>query len=115
MLRVLAAFPIDLPKAESAMPFQPVAVEDIAATIAWLADHDGAARIADAVMWDLMQPQPATLGGMIEQFRRSFGTADMAAHYTACLDARSRRQARRSRELARLGAADAHHGDQLRR
>ena len=37
MLRALAAFPIDLPAAESAVPFQPVAVEDIAATIAWLA------------------------------------------------------------------------------
>jgi DoxX-like family len=77
MLRALAAFPIDLPKVESATPFQPVAVEDIAATVAWLAGHDPAARIADAVTWDLMQPQPATLGGVIEQFRRSFGTADM--------------------------------------
>src|SRR5258708_3393190 len=77
MLRALAAFPIDLPKLESANPFQPVAVEHIAATIAWLAGHDGAARIADAVTWDLMQPQPVTLGGVIEQFRRSFGTAGM--------------------------------------
>src|SRR5712672_1137055 len=68
MLRALAAFPIDLPKLESATLFQVVAVEDIAATIA---------RIADAVTWDLMQPQPATLGGVIEQFRRSFGAADM--------------------------------------
>jgi uncharacterized protein YbjT (DUF2867 family) len=73
MLRALAAFPIDLPKTESATPFQPVAVEDIAATIAWLA----AAGIVDTVTWDLMQPQPATLGGVIEQFRRWFGTADM--------------------------------------
>src|SRR5205085_10456921 len=37
MLRALAALPIDLPTREAAMPFQPVAVEDIAATIAWLA------------------------------------------------------------------------------
>jgi len=77
MLRALAAFPIDLPKAESATPFQPVAVEDIAATIAWLAGHDPAGRIAGAVTWDLMQPQLVTLGGVIEQFRRSFGIADM--------------------------------------
>ena len=77
MLRALAAFPIDLPKRESATPFQPVAVEDIAATIAWLAGHDPADRTADAVTWDLMQPQPVRLGGVIEQFRRSFGTADM--------------------------------------
>jgi uncharacterized protein YbjT (DUF2867 family) len=71
-----SAFPIDLPKVESATPFQPVAVEDIAATIAWLAGHDPADKIADAVTWDLMQPQPATLGGVIKQFRWSFGTAD---------------------------------------
>ena len=77
MLRALAAFPIDLPKVESATPFQPVAVEDIAATIAWLAGHDPADKIAEAVTWDLMQPQPVTLGGVIEQFRRSFGTADL--------------------------------------
>src|SRR5258708_6040294 len=39
MVRALAAFPIDLPAAESATPFQPVAVQDIARTIAWLARH----------------------------------------------------------------------------
>jgi uncharacterized protein YbjT (DUF2867 family) len=77
MLRSLAAFPIGLPKAESATPFQPVAVEDIAATIAWLAGRDPADKTADAVAWDLMQPEPVTLGGVIEQFRRSFGSADM--------------------------------------
>jgi hypothetical protein len=41
-------FPIDLPAAESATPFQPVAAEDIAATIAWLAGrdiHDQAANV----------------------------------------------------------------------
>jgi uncharacterized protein YbjT (DUF2867 family) len=75
MLRALAAFPIDLPKLESATPFQPVAVEDIAATIAWLAGHDPTDKIA--VTWDLMQPQPVTLGGVIEQYRRSFGTSEM--------------------------------------
>ncbi len=37
MLRALAAFPFDLPAEERATPFQPVAVEDIAATVAWLA------------------------------------------------------------------------------
>ena len=40
MLRALAAFPLQLPAAEAATPFQPVAVEDIAATIAWLAGRD---------------------------------------------------------------------------
>jgi uncharacterized protein YbjT (DUF2867 family) len=75
MLRALAAFPLDLPAVEAATPFQPVAVEDIAATIAWLAGR-GNDDAAKAVAWDLMQPQPITLGRVIEQFRWSFGTAN---------------------------------------
>jgi uncharacterized protein YbjT (DUF2867 family) len=75
MLRALAAFPIELPAAETATPFRPVAVEDIAGTIAWLAEHDISDQTAGSVAWDLMQPQPISLDGVIEQFRRSFGTA----------------------------------------
>jgi uncharacterized protein YbjT (DUF2867 family) len=77
MLRALAAFPLDLPKTEAAAPFQPVAVEDLAATIAWLAGLDPTDKTADAVTWDLMPPQPATLGRVIEQFRYAFGTAGL--------------------------------------
>jgi uncharacterized protein YbjT (DUF2867 family) len=72
MLRALAAFPLDLPAEEAATPFQPVAVEDIAETIAWLAARDE----ATAVAWDLIQPQKISLGGVIDQFRFAFGTAD---------------------------------------
>jgi uncharacterized protein YbjT (DUF2867 family) len=75
MLRALAAFPLQLPGDESATPFQPVAVEDIAATIAWLAARDVADEAVRSVTWDLMQPQPISLGGVITQFRWSFGTA----------------------------------------
>ena len=60
---------MQLPGDESATPFQPVAVEDIAATIAWLAARDVDDAAANAVTWDLMQPQPITLGDVIEQFR----------------------------------------------
>jgi uncharacterized protein YbjT (DUF2867 family) len=77
MLRALAAFPLDLPTKESATPFQPVAVEDIAATIAWLAGRDSHDKSADAVAWDLMQKEPVTLGKVTEQFRYAFGTAAM--------------------------------------
>lgn len=77
LLRALAAFPIDLPAAESAVPFQPVAVEDIAATIVWLASRDVGDEVANNVTWDLMVPQPVTLGVVVDQFRRSFGTAEM--------------------------------------
>jgi uncharacterized protein YbjT (DUF2867 family) len=75
MLRSLAAFPLELPADESATPFQPVAVEDIAATIAWLAARDIGDADSRAVSWDLMQPQPVTLAGVIEQFRWSLGTS----------------------------------------
>jgi uncharacterized protein YbjT (DUF2867 family) len=77
VLRALAAFPLDLPALESVTPFQPVAAEDLAATIAWLAGRDPADTTTNAVTWDLMQPQPVTLGGVIEQFRYGFGTAAM--------------------------------------
>ena len=76
MLRALAALPIDLPAVEAATPFQPVAVEDISATIGWLAGRDTDDQAANAVTWELMQPQPVTLGGVIAQFRASFGTAN---------------------------------------
>jgi len=74
MVRSLAAFPLDLPAEERAAPFQPVAMEDIAATIAWLAERDPAE--ASGVTWDLMQEEPATLGGVIDQFRRALGTGE---------------------------------------
>ena len=99
------------PLTESATPFQPVAVEDIAATIAWLADRDIGDGAANAVSWDLMQPQPVTLGRVIEQFRWSFGTAAMPRITSAGFHARSRRETRRSRQLSRLDAADAQHCD----
>ena len=76
LLRALAASPFQLPKAESARPFQPVMVEDISATIAWLAGRDIGDKTASAVVWDLMQQQPVTLGDVIDQFRRSFGTTN---------------------------------------
>src|SRR5215475_7918682 len=75
MLRALAAFPLDLPSKEMATPFQPVAVEDIAATIAWLAARDIDDFSVKAVSWDLMQAEPVTMAGVIKQFRVAFGTA----------------------------------------
>lgn len=75
MLRALAALPLQLPADESATPFQPVAVQDIAATLAWLAAREVDDVATRAVSWDLMQPQPVTLSGVIDQFRWSFGTS----------------------------------------
>ena len=88
---------------ESATPFQPVAVEDIAATIAWLAGRDIDDAAARAVTWDLMQPQPITLGNVIEQFRWSFGTSGWPRITLPALPARSRRRGRRSRQPCSAG------------
>jgi uncharacterized protein YbjT (DUF2867 family) len=77
LVRALAGLPIDLPGDVSAMPFQPVAVEDVAATIAFLATRDAGDAAVKAVHWDLMQPQQISLGGVIDQFRFAFGTARM--------------------------------------
>src|ERR1700720_121907 len=76
MVRALAALPLQLPATEASKPVQPVTVEDVSATIAWLAARDIGDKRVDAVVWDLMQPQPITLGGVIELFRRAFGTSD---------------------------------------
>jgi uncharacterized protein YbjT (DUF2867 family) len=75
MLRALAAFPINLPVKVMATPFQPVAVDDIAATIAWLAAREIDDAFVRAVSWDLMQSEPVTIAGVIKQFRLVFGTA----------------------------------------
>jgi len=77
LLRALAALPIDPPADESATPFQPVAVEDIAATIAFIASRDVGDEAVKAVNWDLMQQQKISLGGVIDQFRFAYGTAEM--------------------------------------
>ena len=75
LLRSLAAFPLDLPDKEMATSFQPVAMEDISATIAWLAARDVDDASLKAVTWDLMQVESITLAGVIKQFRLTFGTA----------------------------------------
>jgi uncharacterized protein YbjT (DUF2867 family) len=76
MLRALAALPVELPAEEGATAFQPVAVEDIAATIAFLAGCELDDEATKAVTWDLMQPEPVSLAGVIVQFRIAFGSKD---------------------------------------
>ncbi|HXH43520.1 MAG TPA: SDR family oxidoreductase [Bradyrhizobium sp.] len=74
MLRALAASPVDLPAREMATPFQPVAIEDISATIAWLTARDIDDASLKAVSWDLMQAERVTMAGVIKTFRVAFGT-----------------------------------------
>ncbi|WP_316232965.1 SDR family oxidoreductase [Bradyrhizobium sp. SZCCHNPS2010] len=74
MVRALAALPFDLPGKERAMPCQPVAIEDVAATIAWLAARPLGEDATRAVTWDLMEPQPVALARVIDAFRLALGT-----------------------------------------
>jgi len=74
MVRALAALPVRLSPADAAKPFQPVMIEDLAATVAWLASREIADTSANAVIWDVMVREPMTLGGVIELFRASLGT-----------------------------------------
>ncbi|MBI5263903.1 MAG: SDR family oxidoreductase [Bradyrhizobium sp.] len=74
MLRALSAVPFDLPSKEMSTPFQPVAIEDITATIAFLATSEIDSAALKAVSWDLMQEQNITLAGVIKQFRVALGT-----------------------------------------
>src|SRR5256885_14255243 len=62
MVRSLAAFPLALPPDISGTPFQPVAVEDIAATVAWLAQRESPEPAA--VGWGLMAPHKNLLWGV---------------------------------------------------
>ena len=77
MVRALAALPFRLSAADASVPFQPVAVADISATIAWLASRATDDRSTNAVTWELMQKQPVTLGEVIEAFARSLGSSGL--------------------------------------
>lgn len=71
LVRALAALSVaDLPSDLASGPFQPVAVDDIAATIAWLCEHGSDTHR----VWDLMQPEPMTLGTVVDRYRTFFGT-----------------------------------------
>ncbi len=71
MLRSLAALPVDLPAALADRPFRFIAVEDIADTVARLADSwKGEPHQA---VWDLMHPEPHTMQTVVARLRRWLG------------------------------------------
>lgn len=72
MLRALAALPVDLPEGLAARPLRYVAVEDIAETVARLAERwkPGEPR---AAVYDLMHPEPHTMASVINRLRRWLG------------------------------------------
>jgi len=73
LLRALAALPIDLPAEEMNSPFTAVAVEDIAATIAFLLEAWNADERSFNVSFDLVHPDPSSLRDVIDLFRSWLG------------------------------------------
>jgi uncharacterized protein YbjT (DUF2867 family) len=71
LMRALATLPVALGPSESARPFAPVAIQDIAATVAKIVS--GPAISGEGATWELMQREPATLGDVIAHFRRRLG------------------------------------------
>jgi hypothetical protein len=72
MLRALAALPFDLPQALGERPFRYVAVEDIADTVARVAERWKPGEQSAAV-YDLMHPEPHSMQGVIARLRRWLG------------------------------------------
>ena len=74
LLRALAASPFDLPAHESLRPFEAVAVEDIADTVAFLAERVEANGPPQRAVWDVMHPAKPTVGDVVNALRRWLGT-----------------------------------------
>ena len=73
LLRGLAALPIDLSDEELERPFAAVAVEDIAETVCFLAEHWAPGDRSFNVSFDLMHPEPLTLRQVVDLFRHWLG------------------------------------------
>jgi nucleoside-diphosphate-sugar epimerase len=73
LIRALAALPLDLPARESGRPFAVTDVHDIAGTIAIIARRWRGGERGWGVVWNIMEPNPSTLGAVIDAFRRRLG------------------------------------------
>ncbi len=73
LLRALAALPLALPAFESSRPFGFVAVEDVAETVAVLAERWTPEQPEHAAVWDLMHPDPSRVGDVFDALRRWLG------------------------------------------
>jgi uncharacterized protein YbjT (DUF2867 family) len=75
MLRALAVLPFDVPRKLAARPFAIVDVHDVARTVAVLADRWAQAATQISVQWDLVHPDPLSLGEALARLRRWLGAA----------------------------------------
>ncbi len=71
LMRALGALPFALGNTEANVPFAPVAIEDVAETVATIVDDSSIA--GEAATWDLMQREPATTGDVVAYFREVLG------------------------------------------
>ncbi len=69
LLRALATLPFDLPEQLASRPLAAVAVEDIAETIAVLAERWQRGDRGQAAVWDLVSPVPTALGDVLWRLR----------------------------------------------
>lgn len=76
LIRALAALPLRLPKRESDRPFAATDIADIAETIAFIVRRWRSGERHWAVVWDVMDGRPSTVGGVVDAFRRRFGGAN---------------------------------------
>jgi DoxX-like family len=75
LVRALAALPFDLPEAERERPFHAIGIADLSQTIASLGDRWSSGGAWTSVNWDVMHPEPTSLGAVIEIHRRWLGSS----------------------------------------
>ena len=75
LIRSLAALPLALPQALADRPFGTTAVDDIVRTVSSIARRWNAGERRWNAVWDIVEDRPATVGTVLEAFRRRFGGA----------------------------------------
>jgi uncharacterized protein YbjT (DUF2867 family) len=73
LIRALAATPFALPSEQAGKPFAVIGIEEIAETIAFLADRWAAGNREWHATWDLMHQDVGTFGDVVTDFRAWLG------------------------------------------
>ena len=73
LVRALAAVPLSLPRQEADRPFTATDVTDIVQTVSFIVQRWRNGERRWAIVWDVMERRPSTVGGAVDAFRRRFG------------------------------------------
>ena len=73
LVRALAAVPLSLPGQEADRPFTATDVTDIVQTVSFIVRRWRNGERRWAIVWDVMERRPSTVGGAVDAFRRRFG------------------------------------------